>query len=469
MCDKILTDVFDIKTFSIFGGNIKMYKKILCAMLAATIGAAALSGCSVNFNKTNSGNNSSETSSVAPSEPKDSDASQSESSEPVNSKAESQITAKPAAQWNDYRFTIDGEELTFPFNFSKLIDMGWYVSLEEDTEIDTVDANSEIVSLFLSNDKYTGVTMLTSVANYSDKKCNIEDAKVNFIEIDTANAEGDLPDITLAGGVKWGATVDEIVAVFGKPDDNPSEYESKYFDNLYYTDSDSNKMELYVSKTDGLSGIYLMPFDVDGGADETGSNTESKTSSKDETSKTSSKSASDAKISDDWRNFQFKFDGKAYTMLFDYKDLKDSGWTFDLADYGYSDGYTLNGGDKVSATIDLENDDYDAQVWIGMANLNSTACDITEGQVWAFECDTSFADGELPELELPGGITWGSTKEEIISAYGEPESEPYYSKELGYYSYEYETEDANKFGLIIYDDGGLKQFDYHIYNTDKAI
>lgn len=443
-----------------------MYKKILCAILAATIGAAALSGCSVSFNKTNSGNNSSETSSVTPFEPKDSD---SPNSETESSKDESKITAEPTAQWNDYKFTIDGEELTIPFDFSKLKDMGWYISLEEDTEIDKVDANSEIVSLSLSNDKYTGVTMLASIANYSDKKCDIEDSKVNFIEIDTTFAEDDLPNITLAGGIKWGATIDDIVAVFGKPDDDLSEYDSKYFDNLCYTDSDSNKMELSVSKTDGLSGIYLMPFDVSGGADETGSNTESKTSSKEETSKTSSKSANSAKIFDDWRNFQLKFDGKPYTMLFDYKDLKDSGWTFNLDDYGYSDGYTLNGGDKVSATIDLENDGYDVQVWIGIANLNSTACDITEGQVWAFECDASFADGELPELELPGGITWGSTKEEIIAAYGEPENEPYYSKELGYYSYEYETEDTNKFGLIVYEDGGLKQFDYHIYNTDKII
>ena len=36
-------------------------------------------------------------------------------------------------------------------------------------------------------------------------------------------------------------------------------------------------------------------------------------------------------------------------------NLVDLGWTFDLADYGYENGYIMNQDDKTYATIELEN------------------------------------------------------------------------------------------------------------------
>ncbi len=195
------------------------------------------------------------------------------------------------------------------------------------------------------------------------------------------------------------------------------------------------------------------------------SEAESKEESKAE-SKTESKAKTTGTVSDDWKDFQFSFDGQLYTMPVDYKTLADAGWTFDISDYGYEDGYILNSGDKTSSTIDLENDKYDdVDVSIGMINTGDKACDITEGQAWAFGCDISFTDDDepKPEIELPGGLTWGSTVEDVIAAYGEPEDEPYYSESLGYYSYEYETEDFRSFSLIVYEDKGLTEFDFHIY------
>lgn len=199
------------------------------------------------------------------------------------------------------------------------------------------------------------------------------------------------------------------------------------------------------------------------------SKSESKEESKKESeaeSKTESKAKTTGAVSADWRDFQFAFDGQVYTMPIDYKTIADAGWTFDIADYGYEDGYVLNSGDKTTSTIDLENDKYeDVDVSIGMTNTGDKACDITEGQMWAFGCDITFTDDDepRPEIELPGGLTWGSTVEDVIAAYGEPEDEPYYSESLGYYSYEYETEDYNKLSLIVYKDKGLTEFDFRIY------
>ncbi len=196
------------------------------------------------------------------------------------------------------------------------------------------------------------------------------------------------------------------------------------------------------------------------------SEAESKEESKAE-SKTESKAKTTGAVSADWRDFQFSFDGQLYTMPVDYKTVADAGWTFDITDYGYEDGYILNSGDRTTSTIDLENDKYeDVDVSIGMTNTGDKACDITEGQLWAFDCDISFTDDDepKPEIELPGGLTWGSTIEDVIAAYGEPEDEPYYSESLGYYSYEYETENLSTFSLIVYEDKGLTEFDFRVYD-----
>lgn len=65
---------------------------------------------------------------------------------------------------------------------------------------------------------------------------------------------------------------------------------------------------------------------------------------------------------------------------------------------------------------------------------------------------------------LPGGITWGSTEEDVVAAYGEPEDEPYESKELGYKDYEYRYEYSYVLRLTVYEDGGVKEISLQNYD-----
>ena len=65
---------------------------------------------------------------------------------------------------------------------------------------------------------------------------------------------------------------------------------------------------------------------------------------------------------------EFTLNNKNYKLLFDYTTLKDDGWSFNLADYGYSNGYIMNKGDKVTGTIHVKNPNFDSDVTIGIMN-----------------------------------------------------------------------------------------------------
>ena len=156
-----------------------------------------------------------------------------------------------------------------------------------------------------------------------------------------------------------------------------------------------------------------------------------------------------------WQDMAFSMDGKVYQIPFAYAGIKDQ-WTFNLSDYGYDKGYVLNPGDKVTGTIQLQNSRYSkVRCTAGFMNTGTEVKDILDTDIWSFTMDISSAD-QYPEVELPGGITWGSTEDDIIKAYGKPDEDPYVSKELGYSVYNWFDHFTYKMKLTVYKDGGLK-------------
>ncbi|MCP1101928.1 putative small lipoprotein YifL [Aequitasia blattaphilus] len=179
-------------------------------------------------------------------------------------------------------------------------------------------------------------------------------------------------------------------------------------------------------------------------------------------------------VDSEWTEMEFIFDGVNMKLLeTPYKTLEENGWTFNMADYGYEDGYILNPKDKLTSTIDLTNekyleDKYAVRVSAGFINTTDGAVDVTESNVWAIQADVSSAmkKGEpYPDFVLAGGITWGATYEEIKAAYGEPSEEPYRSEDLGYYTYEYKNEYSQNMRFVVYDEMGLTEIDIHNYGN----
>ena len=174
------------------------------------------------------------------------------------------------------------------------------------------------------------------------------------------------------------------------------------------------------------------------------------------TATTNTQPVSNGSVSDDWKDCEFIFNNKTYKLYVPYSDLKNDGWTFDLADYGYANGYVMNPGNKVTGTINLENPNFDSTVRIGFINDSNSVKDITECNIWSFEVDNAFVD------TLPKGIHNGSSLQDVINAYGEPK-DSYRADSLGYWNYTYQDEYSKYFRLTIYDDKGVTAFSYDMY------
>lgn len=475
-----------------------MYKKIVCAMLVASM-TLAIGGCSINVTSTDE-NSLDETVSargrVLPSESSDTESSEteSESSDEESSAVES---SKPEVQttvsddWRDFEFNLMGKNLKIPFDYSELEELGWSIDLEELGYEDGYILNSGestacVVEVY--NDDYDA-SFSVAFGNTGSKACDITECQIISIDIECDFAKKDLPELVIAKGITWGSSIEDVETAFGEPEDEPYYADELGYYSYNYDDDYYNTLNLIVYEDGGVKEIFLDCYGYEKLIDNTStSKTESKASSKatssvssknessvsskssSETeskteSKTSSSNATSGNIADNWDSFQFMLDGKLFNMMCDYADLEAEGWSFDLADYGYDDGYVLNRDDGVWG-IELEKDGYEITADVGIQNVGDKACDITEGQIWQFSFSIEFEDGKIPDIVLPGGIKWGSTLEEIEEAYGEPTDEPYYAESLNYYSYEYET-DLNSLSLTIYDDGGLKEFKYSIYSPEK--
>lgn len=171
-----------------------------------------------------------------------------------------------------------------------------------------------------------------------------------------------------------------------------------------------------------------------------------------------------AELSSDWKSCEFAVEGKKYKLNDSYKSYTENGWYIDLDKMGYPDGYILNKNDKTYSTVDLLNDNFeDAEVSVGFINKGESAQDITECSIWAINVDNSYSDTPV-DFELPGGIKKGSTLAEVEAAYGKPEEDDIYrSDDLGYTNYSYVYDYSIYLDLTIYDEEGLVEFDYKIY------
>lgn len=176
--------------------------------------------------------------------------------------------------------------------------------------------------------------------------------------------------------------------------------------------------------------------------------------------------AFDGEISDDWTDMQFVFDGQSYKLMDAYRKMEANGWSFDLADYGYSAGYVMNPGDKVVGTIRLTNPNFDEdlRVQVGFKNNSDSVQDILDCDIWSFGLDTCYGSRQLesyPDMVIAKGIHIGSTKEEVEAAFGP--CEDIYESELGYTAYSYVVDYTYHMDLTVYDDKGLTAIDISTY------
>ena len=169
---------------------------------------------------------------------------------------------------------------------------------------------------------------------------------------------------------------------------------------------------------------------------------------------------SENKISDDWTETEFTINKVNYRLETSYKTFEKNNWKIDENQFNYND-MTLIKNDKTSVSIALNNQEYDTSVRIGIINLKNKRKKITECEVWGINVSNENKTKPV-QFKLSKGITNGSTKEDIIKAYGElPEDKVKVLEDR--IILEYQKDYSVYLDLTVVNDKGLEGFSYKKY------
>ena len=175
-------------------------------------------------------------------------------------------------------------------------------------------------------------------------------------------------------------------------------------------------------------------------------------------------------LSSNWKDLDVEINGVLYKFPYDYEMLKQQGWTINMADYGYADGYILNKGGSVSSTLKLYNAKYgseyrDFYISCGFKNYDTSAKDILECDLWCIVLDATYGfslKDNYPKVVIAKNITWGSTKAEVEAAFGTPKD--VYESDSGYVIWTYDNDYHEQMRLTIYDSFGLAAIELKNYD-----
>ena len=366
--------------------------------------------------------------------------------------------------WEDMQFTMDGEFYALPITFGVLEDEGWEINTDVYDDGDEVEPGDTKVVCIYNDDYDEDLSTFVSVTNYGKSTKSLSDCVIRNFSVDAAFADEllkDIPEIVVAQGITWGSTADEVVEAFGEPE---SIYEAEslgYVTYTYENDDEDCEMEFMIYENTGVTEI-----EIGTRKEKTAATSGNSLSAGASTNNNGKKK--DADISDDWKDMEFIFDGEKYSLEdAPFETLQDNGWDFDLAEYGHEDGYVLNPNDKISGTIYLSNSDYDKDldVMVGFINRTKKVKDIKECSIWTFDCSIAYGSRllqDVPEMTIAQGITWGSTADEVVEAFGEADDE-YRSDDLGYTKYTYEDDYDKYLDIYVYDDYGVTEIEMRLY------
>lgn len=116
----------------------------------------------------------------------------------------------------------------------------------------------------------------------------------------------------------------------------------------------------------------------------------------------------------DWSEACFMVDGVLYELPCTFQDFEYNGWDFTTA------GDEVLDYDETTDLIDITHIDYpDFFAAVSMYNDTKGEKNVAECPVYEFACTVLGSESSIPDILLPGGLTWGSTQEEVEAQYGE--------------------------------------------------
>lgn len=144
----------------------------------------------------------------------------------------SEVTREPvnlSANWMDCEFAIEGKKYKLNDSYKTYTQDGWYIDLEKMGYSDGYILNKKdktYSTIDLLNEKFEDSNISVGFINNGENAQDITECDIWAINVD--NSYSDTPvNFELPGGVKNGATLAEVEAVYGKPESENEIYRSE--------------------------------------------------------------------------------------------------------------------------------------------------------------------------------------------------------------------------------------------------
>lgn len=164
-------------------------------------------------------------------------------------------------------------------------------------------------------------------------------------------------------------------------------------------------------------------------------------------------------VSEDWTETEFSMAGIKYKLNTSYRNFEKNNWT--INGNSFNNGLTLIKNDKTSVSLTVVNKDFDSDVKVGIINLKDKRREMLDCETWGITVNNEHAMNPVT-FKLAKGITNGSTKEDIIKAYGELSADKIKTLD-DRVILQYQKDYSVYLDLTIINDKGLTSFSYKKY------
>lgn len=164
-------------------------------------------------------------------------------------------------------------------------------------------------------------------------------------------------------------------------------------------------------------------------------------------------------VSEDWTETEFSMAGIKYKLNTSYRNFEKNNWT--INENAFNNGLTLIKNDKTSVSLSVVNKDFDSDVKVGIINLKDKRREMLDCETWGITVNNEHATNPVT-FKLAKGITNGSTKEDIIKAYGELSADKIKTLD-DRVILQYQKDYSVYLDLTIINDKGLTSFSYKKY------
>ena len=119
--------------------------------------------------------------------------------------------------WKALTFTLDGNTISLPADYSAFENTGWSIDPEETDTSEQLETGSGTLRVWLYNDSYSteDVSMNIQFFNLDEETKQLLDSEVHVFDLRIEPGASSYPDLELPEGITWGATVDEIYEAYG--------------------------------------------------------------------------------------------------------------------------------------------------------------------------------------------------------------------------------------------------------------